>query len=208
MSFLHPSRWLALNSGALDPVLAPPRVPSPPGRHWSRAGGHGHEHHPARHRATDGGTPPGLAVLYHQYHQLLFRLAALLTGDASTAEMVVQDAFAARRRLRLPPDDPSALPYLCRLVVARARQAPRFQPQATTAAAAASGPREPLPGSPAIRAALRELPARQREAAMLTLYLDLTEEQAALAMRVSAAAVRRYLTAARAALQAVLLTGR
>ena len=52
--------------------------------------------------------------------------------------------------------------------------------------------------------ALRALPAGQREAVVLTLYLDLTDEEAAAAMCVSRAALRRYLAAAMAALRAAL----
>ena len=52
--------------------------------------------------------------------------------------------------------------------------------------------------------ALRALTLGQREAAVLTFYLDLTEVQAAAAMQVSQAALGRHLTAARAALRAAL----
>ncbi len=52
--------------------------------------------------------------------------------------------------------------------------------------------------------ALRALPAGQREAVVLKFYLDLTDEQAAAAMRLSQTALRRHLAAARAALHGVL----
>lgn len=52
--------------------------------------------------------------------------------------------------------------------------------------------------------ALRRLPAGQREAIVLILYADLSPEQAAAAMGVSTATVRRCLVEARAALRAVL----
>jgi DNA-directed RNA polymerase specialized sigma24 family protein len=52
--------------------------------------------------------------------------------------------------------------------------------------------------------ALRALSAGQREAVVLKFYLDLTDEQAAAAMRLSRAALRRHLAAARAALRGVL----
>jgi DNA-directed RNA polymerase specialized sigma24 family protein len=58
--------------------------------------------------------------------------------------------------------------------------------------------------SSAVVLALAALPPAQREAVVLTLYLGLTEEQAAAAMRVSHAALRRHLAAARTALRAVL----
>jgi RNA polymerase sigma-70 factor (ECF subfamily) len=52
--------------------------------------------------------------------------------------------------------------------------------------------------------ALCSLPAGQREAVVLTFYLDLSHEQAAAAMRVSRTALSRYLTAAGTALRAAL----
>jgi len=52
--------------------------------------------------------------------------------------------------------------------------------------------------------ALRALSAGQREAVVLKFYLDLTDEQAAAAMRLSRTALRRHLVAARAALCGVL----
>ncbi len=56
--------------------------------------------------------------------------------------------------------------------------------------------------------ALCALPASQREAIVLTLYLDLTDEQAAAAMRVSRSALRRSLAAAGGALRAALTADR
>jgi DNA-directed RNA polymerase specialized sigma24 family protein len=55
--------------------------------------------------------------------------------------------------------------------------------------------------------ALAALPPAQREAVVLTLYLNLTEEQAAAVMRVSQAALRRHLAAAKSALRPVLPEG-
>ncbi len=56
----------------------------------------------------------------------------------------------------------------------------------------------------AVVLALRALSAGQREAVVLKFYLDLTDEQAAAAMRLSRAALRRHLAAAGAALCGVL----
>jgi len=56
----------------------------------------------------------------------------------------------------------------------------------------------------AVVLALRALSAGQREAVVLKFYLDLTDEQAAAAMRLSRTAVRRHLAAAGAALRGVL----
>jgi RNA polymerase sigma factor (sigma-70 family) len=155
-----------------------------------------------------------LADLYHAHYRSLCRLAALLTGDIRIAEAVVQDSFVALPRLgRCAPTGGAALPCLRRLVVARSRQAVRSHRRA-------GGEQLPAPGgmpdatgsqqqtprfeSSAVVLALRSLPASQREAVVLTVYLDLTHEQAAAAMRVSQTALRRYLAAARTALRTSL----
>jgi len=101
-------------------------------------------------------------------------------------------------------------------VVARARPAARHHRPA-------SDDRSPvvarMPGFPdrtqqppqfensAVVLALGSLPPPQREAVVLTLYLDLTEEQAAAAMRVGQNALRRHLAAGKTALRALLPQG-
>jgi RNA polymerase sigma factor (sigma-70 family) len=56
----------------------------------------------------------------------------------------------------------------------------------------------------AVIAALRSLPARQREAVMLRYYLDLSEEEVAAAMKISRGAVKSHTARAKAALRSVL----
>ena len=159
---------------------------------------------------------PALADLYDTHHRSLIRLAALLTGDRDAAEQVVEDSFVAldrtRKTLRACDD---VLPYLRRLVVDRSRSAARQHRPAGGARSPACGGRDHTAGArqeprfenSAVVRALRALPAAQREAVVLTRYLDLTEEQAAAAMRVSEAALRRSLAAARSALRGVLTRG-
>jgi RNA polymerase sigma factor (sigma-70 family) len=156
---------------------------------------------------------PGLDDLYRTHYRSLIRLAALLTGDTSAAEAVVVDSFVALERTRKgrrTPDDP--LPHLRRLVVARSRPAARQHRPASgdQSRVVARMPGYPHPAqhppferSVVVRA-LAALPPAQREAVVLTHYLDLTDEQAAAAMRVNEAAVRRHLAEAKTALQAVL----
>jgi DNA-directed RNA polymerase specialized sigma24 family protein len=137
---------------------------------------------------------PAMADLYDRHYGSLFRAAALLTGDSGTADVVVVESFVALSRLRAFKRAPEqGLPCLHRLLVARARRAARHHRSADG--------RQPL-----IRA-LHALPTGQREALVLTLYLDLTTEQAAAAMRVSHAAFGRYLAAARTALSTGLPAG-
>jgi DNA-directed RNA polymerase specialized sigma24 family protein len=156
---------------------------------------------------------PALADLYHTHHRSLIRLAALLTGDTSVAEAVVVDSFVAlnrtRKTLRTRDD---ALPYLQRLVVARSRSAARRhrpaggEPGPAVGGGDRSGEsrRQPPFEDSSIVRALRALSAAQREAVVLTLYVDLDDEQAAAAMRVSQAALRQHLAAARTALRRAL----
>lgn len=172
--------------------------------------------------AAEGGAEqaacPALADVYRTHYRSLIRLAALLTGDTSAAEAVVVDSFVALERTRKglrTPDD--ALPYLRRLVVARSRSAARHHRPASgdhsrvvarmPGYPGPAGRTPPFEKSVVVRA-LAALPPAQREAVVLTHYLDLTDEQAAAAMRVSQAAVRRHLAAAKTALQAAGVTGR
>lgn len=160
---------------------------------------------------------PALDDLYHTHYRSLIRLAALLTGDTSTAEAVVVDSYVAlhdaRKTLRTCDE---ALPYLRRLVVARSRPAARHHRPASVdlspVVARMPGYPDPRQQPPqfensAVVLALATLPPPQREAVVLTLYLDLTEEQAAAAMRVSQNALRRYLAAGKAALRTRLPGG-
>jgi DNA-directed RNA polymerase specialized sigma24 family protein len=156
---------------------------------------------------------PALADLWHTHYRSLLRLSALLTADTGSAEAVVQDAFVTMHRLRkcTDPDD-GGLSYLLRLVVTASRRA-AGQPHpadggqvpAPAGVPGRAGTHELAPGPhPPVVLALSALPAAQREAVVLTLYLDLNDQQAAAAMRVSPAALRRFLAAARAALRTML----
>jgi DNA-directed RNA polymerase specialized sigma24 family protein len=156
------------------------------------------------------GACPALADLYHAHYRSLIRLATLLTGDSDTAEAVVVDSFVALHRLlKSLRGNHEALPYLRRLVVARSRPAARHHRPTGGERSPSAGPSglagiHPQPENSAVLLALRELPLGQREAVVLTLYLNLTEEQAAAAMQVSPAALRHYLAAGKAALRAAL----
>ncbi len=141
-----------------------------------------------------------ICELYRAHYQPLVRLAVLLVRDAATAEEVVQDAFIAMRgawpRLR---DAGKALLYLRRSVVNRSRSVLRHR------AVVARYLQKPLPPAPAaeqaaiavleraaVMAALRRLPARQREALVLRYYADLSEAEIAKAMGISRGAVKSH----------------
>lgn len=156
-----------------------------------------------------------VAALYGQHYAALVRLAALLVGDAGTAEEIVQDSFVAlcasrRRRLR---DGDWALSYLLRSVLRRSRSAGRRRtatgPEALGRATEGPAGLRPsaAPGVPAVIPALRALPARQREAVVMRYYAGLSEARAAEAMGISRRAARQQTERAMATLRTVLDTG-
>jgi RNA polymerase sigma-70 factor (sigma-E family) len=150
--------------------------------------------------------------LYSAHYRSLVYLAAALVRDIPTAEEVVQDAFVAMhggwQRLR---DADKALAYLRQAVVNRCRSVLRHQ--AVVGPSLQKGP----PGRPSaardalvpleqhsVRAALRDLPGRQREAIVLRYYADLSEEEIAAAMGISRGAVRSHTVRGMSALRATL----
>ncbi len=150
--------------------------------------------------------------LYATHYRSLVRLAALLVRDIGTAEEVVQDSFVAMhggwRRLR---DSEKALSYLRQSVVNRSRSvlrhrvvvdrnAPKPPPDMPSAEHGAIA----LLERSAVIAALRTLPARQREALVLRFYGDMSEAQIADAMRISKGAVKSHTARAMATLRTVL----
>ena len=150
------------------------------------------------------------STLRDSYYRPLVRLAALLTGDADTAEAVACAALAA-----LPPGSPPSeelLRSLQRRVLVRSRRIriPAGSGGTGRARGRAQPPVEPCargtatPGRssaaefarlPVVHA-LQELPRRGREAVVLTHYLDLSEQQAALVAGVTPAVLRRLLSQA------------
>ena len=139
-----------------------------------------------------------VSALYQAHALALVRLAVLMTGDQSTAEDVVQDAFLGLyRRWQALHDADKALGYLRSSVLngCRSVHRVRFRRQAVVLDApgeADSAEAEALLGEAhrEVIVALRRLPPRQREAVVLRYYLDMTEDQAAQAMGVSRGTVK------------------
>jgi RNA polymerase sigma-70 factor (sigma-E family) len=144
--------------------------------------------------------------LYEAHALSLARLALVMLGDAAAAEDVVQDAFLGlyRRWDRLA-DPAAAQSYLrtsvlngCRTALRRRARHGVLSARADAQAAALTGPSLESAEATvtrgeehrAVLAAIRRLPARQREALVLRYYLDLTEDQTAEAMRVSRGTVK------------------
>ena len=149
--------------------------------------------------------------LYQAHALSLARLALVMLGDQSAAEDVVQDAFLGLyRRWGSLTDPAAAWPYLRTSVLNGCRTALRRRSRRGVLAGGTAGdhdddafagpPRESAESAEAtvmhgeehraVLAAIRQLPARQREALVLRYYLDLTEDQAAEAMRVSRGTVK------------------
>ncbi len=139
-------------------------------------------------------TDQAMSTLYTQNYRALVRLAALLVGDPNTAEKIVQDSFVALHRAwPSPPGPEAALAQLRRAVIERSRSLP---PVPATAAVAAE--------SPAFMAALRKLPARQREVLVLYYFAELTEAQVAAATGIGPDAVHNHIALAFSLLRAEL----
>jgi RNA polymerase sigma-70 factor (sigma-E family) len=150
--------------------------------------------------------------LYAAHYRPLVYLAALLVRDIPTAEEVVQDAFVAMhgrwQRLR---DADKGLSYLRQAVVNRCRSVlrdravvgPSLQKGPPDQPRAAHDVRVALEQN-SVRAVLRDLPDRQREAIVLRYYANLSEEEIAAAMGISRGAVKSHTARAMVALRAAL----
>ncbi len=152
-----------------------------------------------------------LCELYDAYYQSLVQVAVMLVHDVTIAEEVVQDAFAglygAWYRLR---DTGKAGAYLQQSVVNRSRSVLRrraVEDKYAPAPPLDSGTEESvvtLIERCAVVAALRELPARQREAVLLRFYGDLSEADIAKAMGISRGTVKSHTKRGVSALREVL----
>ena len=156
--------------------------------------------------------PVDVEALFRAEYRALVRLAVLLLGDRGASEEVVQDAFVQLHRGGHRIADPAKAPAWLRSAVlngARSRlrrrdvrrrhlaPVPAPAPDAESAAIAGDDHRR-------VVAALRTLPARQREALVLRFYADLSEAETAAAMGVSAGSVKQHVHRGLAALATVL----
>jgi RNA polymerase sigma factor (sigma-70 family) len=158
-----------------------------------------------------------VAMLYAAHGRALTRLAALLASDAALAEEIVRDAFVAVhgawRQLR---GSDRALRYLQETVVRQSRSRlaagpapPGGQPAGNLPRSSgrdqpADGQQAPARPGPSLVAALRSLPAPQREALVLRYYADLPEPRIASVMGISTQALTSQIADGMAALQAFL----
>jgi RNA polymerase sigma-70 factor (sigma-E family) len=152
-------------------------------------------------------------ILFRDHHLELVRLAAILLGDISAAEDVVQDAFEqVQRHWRRVREPSSGLAYArscvvngCRSAHRRAAVARKYSPWlAQPSDGRAADEVTAVDDSDQIVAALRFLTGRQREAIVLRYYADLEVAEIAETLRVSPGAVRATINRALATLAGAL----
>ena len=151
-----------------------------------------------------------VTALYQEHALGLTRLAFLMLGDRQAAEDVVQEAFCGLYRAwdRIS-DHANALGYVRTSVLNGSRSALRSTkrvPRPLAVPATASAEATVLAGEERREtvAALRRLPARQREALVLRYFADLPEQETALAVGVSLGTVKSTTSRALAALGRML----
>ena len=137
-----------------------------------------------------------LGELYLRYAPDGIRLAYLLTGDRDLAEDLVQEAFVrvAGRLGHLRQPDAFGF-YLRRTIVNLSNSHFRHRRVERAYLLQVAGSREPSPNpneelDEAMHAAMLRLPERQRAALVLRFYEDLSDVQAAEALRCAPGTVR------------------
>jgi len=187
-------------------------APQDPGRTRPGTGSAGQGSAPAGPAREAAEADLAITAMYDTEYRSLVRMSAVLLGDVGSAEEIVQDSFIATRAAwRGLRDIDKGTHYLRRTVMNRSRSLLRHravvekhmpvgEPDMPSAEQAAITRLERT----AVIAALRTLPARQREALVLRFLLDLSEEEVAVAMQISQGAVKSHTARAKAALRSRL----
>jgi RNA polymerase sigma-70 factor (sigma-E family) len=163
---------------------------------------------------ADRASDADIERLYRTQRLAMVRLALLLVDDRETAEDVAQDAFAAlHRRWQSLHTEDAAIGYLRTCVVngarsvLRRRRTVRRQPQPDADLfVAESADRRVLLAEEhrEVIAAMRRLPARQREVIVLRYWSELTEPQIAATLGISVGSVKSSASRGRDAIAAIL----
>ncbi|MDQ1740096.1 MAG: hypothetical protein QOE53_1748 [Pseudonocardiales bacterium] len=165
-------------------------------------------------REPDPGADRGFDALYRIQWWPMLRLAQGLVDDVSSAEDVVQDAFAGLyRNSAVLADAGAAARYLRASVVNGSRSALRRRRTARAwLGQVRDGEHAPAADEPALRSADQELarralaalPSRQREVLTLRFLADLTDSEIADATGMSAGHVRSAASRGLATLRSTL----
>jgi RNA polymerase sigma-70 factor (sigma-E family) len=163
---------------------------------------------------ADRASDADIERLYRTQRLAMVRLALLLVDDRETAEDVAQDAFAAlHRRWQSLHTEDAAIGYLRTCVVngarsvLRRRRTVRRQPQPDADLfVAESADRRVLLAEEhrEVIAAMRRLPARQREVIVLRYWSELSEPQIAATLGISVGSVKSSASRGRDAIAAIL----
>jgi len=155
-----------------------------------------------------------VSALYQEHALGLVKLAKIMLGDQSSAEDVVQDAFLGLyRNWSSLADKDRVVGYLRASVLNGCRGAHRARTRRDRALLFAARPQDIVSAEESaligaanreVVAALRALPARQREAVVLRYYLGLSEGEAAQAMNVARGTVKSATFRGRATLARML----
>jgi RNA polymerase sigma-70 factor (sigma-E family) len=168
---------------------------------------------PARSPVTAPAPAEAVTALYRAHALGLIRLAVVMLGDRPAAEDAVQEAFCGLyRRWHSLADPAKALSYARSSVINNCRTALRRRgrhggPDPSTAdLLGESAEALALIGEEhrQVLAAIRRLPARQREVLVLRFYLDLDEGEIAASMRISRGTVKSTTSRALASLGRIL----
>ena len=143
-----------------------------------------------------------LGALHRAHYRSLVKLASFLIDDVGTCEELVQEAFVrVAARPTMVRDHERAAAYLRSAVLNGARSVLRRRdprPRLRSVSATAAGPEPPdvaagrHDDADAVLAALRSLPARQRDVLVLRYWLDLTESEIALTLDIGAGTVKTH----------------
>lgn len=154
---------------------------------------------------------PTLERLYAAHAQPLLRLAVLACGDRTTAEDIVHDTFVRWHQANPGPAPGAESAYLRRTVLnlasnhhrwGRRHPVSRLPVARDTAGADTTAVQSDV--AQRVVAAVRALPDRQRDCALLTYFDGLRTDEVADVLGISPGSVKTHLHRARAALRPAL----
>lgn len=156
----------------------------------------------------EGATPSTFDDLFDAHYERLLRTLWVLTGDAHEAEDLAQEAFARvfeRQEQLSAGGNPAGYIYRTALNLhrSRRRRASVAIRRRGTLAPSGQDPLERVEDRDLLRRALAALSLKEREAVVLVVLLDMSDEDAAAILRTTPGAIRTRLSRAKAHLRAI-----